>query len=101
MSTLTSASTDEEVWASYDDNASYEEDSDVAKARAFITACRILLRRLPKRQRTGSDNAEIEFDPGRISNEMEEARQWVANNRPISQSPASVIYPDFNDGFRG
>lgn len=100
MSTLNSASTDAEVWASYDDNASYEEDASTAKAKAFITACRILLRRTPKRQRTGSDNAEIEFDPTRITKEMEEARQWVSSNPGSSAAAGSVRFPDFAE-FRG
>lgn len=47
MPSLTSASTLAQVEASYDDNASYAEDASVAKAKAFVTACRILLRRLP------------------------------------------------------
>ena len=47
MATLSSNSTDAEVWAAYDDNASYEEDGSRAKALAFVTACRILRRRLP------------------------------------------------------
>jgi hypothetical protein len=47
MATLSSNSTDAEVWAAYDDNASYEEDGSRAKALAFVTACGILRRRLP------------------------------------------------------
>lgn len=100
MSSLSSVSTDAEVWASYDDNASYEEDSSVTKARAFITACRILLRRQPKRVRGGNDNHEIEFDPTRISKEMEEARQWISSNPSSTASAGSVRFPDFAE-FRG
>lgn len=99
MSSLSSASTDAEVWASYDDNASYEEDSSVTKARAFITACRILLRRTPKRSRGGNDN-EVEFDPTRITKEMEEARQWIASSPSSTASAGSVRFPDFSE-FRG
>lgn len=40
-------STDAEVGAAYEDNASQEEDASRAKALAFITACRILRRRRP------------------------------------------------------
>ena len=47
MSTLSSSSTLQEVLDAYVDNASYEEDSDVAKAKAFITACRILNEQRP------------------------------------------------------
>ena len=44
MSTLNGSSTLAQVQAAYDDNASYAEDSSVSKCRAFLTACRILLR---------------------------------------------------------
>jgi hypothetical protein len=47
MATLSSNSTDAEVWAAYDDNASYEEDASRAKALAFVTVGRILRRRIP------------------------------------------------------
>ena len=43
MATLNASSTDAEVWAAYDENASYQEDDSTAKALAFITAGRILL----------------------------------------------------------
>jgi hypothetical protein len=47
MGTLTAASTLAQVEASYDNNASYAEDNSPTKAKAFVTACRFLLRRLP------------------------------------------------------
>jgi hypothetical protein len=97
LSSLNGDSTDAQVWAAYDDNASYEEDGSLTKAKAFITACRILLRRLPKRQKSGG--AEIETDPTRLSKEMEEAKQWVASNPSSSAAAGSVRFADFN-GFR-
>jgi hypothetical protein len=92
-STLSSSSTDAAVWASYDDNASWEEDESRAKALAFITACRILLRRRPKRFTVSGQ--ELEFEPVRISQEMETARQWVARN-PASTN-YRVRYADLED----
>ena len=47
MSALTSASTLTDVQNAYVDNASYAEDASIAKAKAFVTACRILLLKLP------------------------------------------------------
>ena len=47
MSTLTSSPVHAEVEAAYVDDASYAEDGSVSKAKAFVTGCRILLRRLP------------------------------------------------------
>jgi electron transfer flavoprotein alpha/beta subunit len=75
MSTLTSASTIAEIKASYIDNASYAEDADVAKARAFITACRILLLKMPA---VATKNGEsVQMRPEVIRQEMEAAQEWV------------------------
>jgi hypothetical protein len=78
MSTLTSASTDAQVWAAYDDNASYEEDGSASKCKAFITACRLILRRRP--QSFGRSEQSGTFE--RITDELTTARQWLAANPP-------------------
>lgn len=92
MSSLSSASTDEEVWQAYDDAASFEEDSSPAKAAAFITACRILLRRRP--QMTNVDGTQVAFEPGVISRELDRARNWLSANRAASGS--GVRHLDFS-----
>ena len=79
MASLSSTSTDAEVKAAYDDNASYAEDASATKAAAFVTACRILLRRLPKRGKLGGRH-EIELDPKILRLELSDARQWLATN---------------------
>jgi hypothetical protein len=84
MSTLTATSTDAEVWASYDDNASYEEDRSRTKCAAFITACRILLRRRPSR--ASQRGQEVEFDPKSISDELTAAQRWLNLHPDASQS---------------
>jgi hypothetical protein len=78
MSTLSSTSTDTEVWAAYDDNASYFEDGSVAKAKAFSTAVRILLRRLPAE--SGTREGNVRFDLATLRKELEEARDWLIAN---------------------
>lgn len=45
MAALSSASTDTQVEAAYDDNADYDVPPSTSKAESFIQACRILLRR--------------------------------------------------------
>lgn len=75
MATLNSSSTDAEVWAAYDDNASYEEDGSRAKALAFLTACRILRRRLPI---SGSRDGQS------ISRESLDAEAQAASRPPSS-----------------
>jgi hypothetical protein len=78
LSTLTSASTDAQVRAAYDNNASYEEDGSVAKAKAFITACRILVHRLPKRIQKSQDIVDLTVTE--VQAELKAARQFVASS---------------------
>ncbi len=75
---ISSTSTLAEVEAAYDDNASYEEDSSIPKCRAFQTAIRILLRRLPTESGTRETNAR--WDMALLSKELERAQCWQAAN---------------------
>lgn len=90
MSTLSSSSTDAQIWNAYDDNASFEEDSSATKAAAFLTACRILLRRRP--QMTNVDGTMVSFEPNVIQSELNRARSWLAANR--SSGAGGVRYLD-------
>jgi hypothetical protein len=102
---LSSSSTLVEVQNAYDDNASYAEDGDVAKAKAFITACRILLRRMPGE--SGTREQHFKMNPELIQKEMEAAQQFVAANDTAngtgggaSSNGPKVIHSDFRN-FRG
>lgn len=75
---LSSTSTDAEVWAAYDDNATYQEDGSVAKCKAFITACIIIIRRNPRRYGTGEQNLELNADG--LRDELTKARSWLGAN---------------------
>jgi len=77
---LSSASTDAQVWAAYDDNASYQEDASVTKCKAFITACVIILRRNPRRIGTREEDTELNADG--IRDELRAARDWLEANDP-------------------
>lgn len=76
MSTLTGTSTDAEVWAAYDNAASYEEDSDRSKALAFVTACRIMARRLP----LSASRAGQSISRESLMAEAQVAQRWLAAN---------------------
>jgi hypothetical protein len=78
MSSINSSSTLVEVENAYDDNASYAEDGSVAKAKAFITACRLLIRRLPAE--ASSRESHLRLSPDLIRKEMEAAQAYVAAN---------------------
>lgn len=96
MSALNSNSSIREVLASYADNASYEEDGSVAKAKAFVTAIRIMLS-WPKRERKGGGGgAEYEIDPVVLRDEMKMAQDYIAAYRTDDPSPA-VLDVDFSE----
>ena len=78
MSSLTSSSTLAEVEAAYDDNASYAEDGSVAKAKAFVTACRILLRRYPAE--AGTRESHVRLSPEELRRSVAEAQAWLRAN---------------------
>ena len=99
MSSLDSSSTFDEVCAAYADNASYCEDSSVAKARGFITACRLLLLQLPRRATHGGRGAEeVEMDVQRIQDELKAAQQWLStSSTATAASGGGVRFASFQN----
>ena len=94
MSTLSRDSSDAEVWASYDDNASYQEDASRSKALAFITACRFLRRRLPIS--AARDGQSITRES--LGEEVAQANAWLAANPSSTGSGSTrVRFGDFQD----
>ncbi|MDX9862468.1 MAG: hypothetical protein RBS99_16275 [Rhodospirillales bacterium] len=94
MSALSSLSTDAEVWAAYDDAASYQEDASRTKALTFITACRMLRRRLPIN--AGRDGQSVSRES--LAEEVDQANKWLAAN-PASSGSGSlrVRFGNFQD----
>ena len=97
MSTLTSSSTLAQIVAAYVDNASYEEDASTTKAAAFISACRIILIKRPKKAAVGGE--EIELDLELIARELDSARRWLATNGSVAAGGGGVKAISF-EGFR-
>lgn len=95
MSTLNGSSTLAEVQAAYDANASYVEDNSVAKAKAFITACSILLRRTPSNMEKASNT--LSFNIQAIKQERDDALAWLVARDPASQVGPGVTYADFRN----
>jgi hypothetical protein len=94
MAAVTSVSTDQQVWDCYDDNASFREDASVAKAKAFITACMLLMRRRPVR--ISADGTSADFDGSFIQKALEDAREWLAQNN-TSSNGGSVRHLSFSN----
>lgn len=95
MSTLNGSSTLAEVMASYDSNASYIEDNSLSKARAFITACSILLRRTPSNMEKASNT--LSFNIQAIKQERDDAVAWLQARDPDAQVGPGVTYADFRN----
>lgn len=93
MSTLSSASSLDEIKAAYADNASYVEDDSTSKARAFVTACRLLLLRMPRRTvHGGRGSEELELQPELIQGELQRAETWLAARPAAGGGNPSVLH---------
>lgn len=96
MSTLTKLSTEAQIWESYDDNASYEEDHSVAKAEAFITACRFLTRRRPTSISRGERSTTLES----LQQEIKAAQTWIQYNPSVTSATSSRTRYGSMEAFR-
>lgn len=100
MSTLDSNSTRDDVLNAYADNASYQEDNSLTKAKAFVTACRLLLSpKFSARRSKGINGTEVELDLALIRKELENAQTFVAA-RDTASTGAAVTHLSFSN-FRG
>lgn len=93
MSSINSASTLDQVKAAYDDNCSYQEDSDPGKCAAFITACTMLIRRLPLE--TSKEGQTLRLAIEQIKSELKQARAWLATSSSAAAG-GGVLYSDFS-----
>lgn len=97
--TLDGNSTMTEVEQEYDDTASYSETYDVAKAKRFVTAVRILLRRMYSQQNQNDTSLSSRIDL--LRDELRDAQDFINKRDPDAASPQPrVTFADFA-GFRG
>jgi hypothetical protein len=94
VSSISSASTLDQIKNSYLDNGSYQEDSDVGKARAFCTACRLLLLMLPQSTRKGDSELTLSIES--IRSELKLAKQWLATANAAAAG-GGIRYADFSN----
>ncbi len=98
---LSSTSTNAQVKAAYEDNASYDINNSVAECRDFIQAARIRINRMANEIENG--NARVSESYQRIEAQLKEALRWLRVNDPSASSAAhggSVSHISFED-FRG
>lgn len=85
------------VREAYIENASYESEASVEKARLFLTAARRLLVMLPA-SAVGRDRTQADFEMSTIREEIKACQAWLAAN-PSSTTQASdpsVLHHDFS-----
>jgi len=97
MADLDSTSSEDDVRASFRDNASYEEDGDASKCRKFITACRFILGNPSVFRALGQ---EMQMSVASIEKMMRDARVWLSANSTASGVPSGSRSFSLED-FRG
>lgn len=75
---LSSTSTKAEVNAAYEDNCGYDVEGDVTKARAFVVACRFLIRRMAEEVQHGDEVVKDRYE--KIQAELGKAESWIGAN---------------------
>ena len=93
--TLNSSSTLDQVIDAYSDNASYAEDNSVAKAKAFVTACNILILKLPAEQTNGESTTKI--STAELRRLKDEAQKWLSKKGSGTGYSVKYKHPDFTD----
>lgn len=74
---LDSTSTDQEVRAAIEDNASYLAEGSIMKARSYYTAKKILLNRLAQRVDSGESGDSVTLDLRQHRQDAEEALAYI------------------------
>lgn len=84
--------------AAYIDNADYESEGSVAKARDFLTAARRLLVMLPA-SAVGRDRSQADFELEHVRAEIRACQAWLAANpsSATQQSNPDVLHHDFSE----
>ena len=79
---LTSSSTDAQVDSAFEDNADYDvaASGGVQKAKDFVHACRILIRRRAGGANSGSEGVDYAENIRSIKEQMTAAQDWLAIN---------------------
>lgn len=80
--------------AAFDENADYDAEASVSKAKLFRTACRRLITKLPSQASRGGSggNQQFGFRIDEIHKMLQEAETWLALNDTDS---CAVTHPDF------
>lgn len=92
---LDAKSTLDEIRAAYANNASYHEDRSGAKARAFITACRLLIQAQPAAVSKGGDS--LNLDLRLLADQILEAQRFLSHFNVAAAPPRCYSTENFRD----
>ena len=93
MGSLSSASTDAQVQAQYDNNASYADDNSLAKAKLFREAVCIMIGRWPATMTKGQNHLTMPIR--QLQQQLEEVTKWINARDLNSRVGPDRIYSDF------
>lgn len=88
-----------ELQQAYEENADYDEVGSVAKAKAFRTACRRLIAKLPSSASQDSVGT-IQNDLNQYKEALNAANRWLASNDTSATTTGGVKFSSF-ERFRG
>ena len=85
------------ILTAYETNADYDEVADVAKAKAFRTACRRILAKQPTEAFKGGGGAVVKMNPDLVRQQLEAVEAWLVRHPSDSEleTDPTVIHPDF------
>ena len=89
------ASTFDQLLTEYHDNRDYDVEDSVAKAKAFIKACRGMLPYLGRHR--NKDNAESQLSPQVIRQQLDDALAWWQANKNKSVDGGGVKHLDLSN----
>ena len=101
MAFVTSANTLQEIKDAFDDNASYKVEGDIAKAKEFIVAAMVYLRRVV--DLTTQGDTTVRDEPEKIQKMLESAEEWWTANDAAATSGrvgGQAKHLSFASGFR-
>ena len=75
---LSSSSTDAQIQAAIDDNASYDESQSVTAARAYRTALRMMIGRVSSRTEQSDQGSSLKANLDGWRQEMNQVQSWLS-----------------------
>jgi hypothetical protein len=99
MASVTSQSSRGDVLNAMVDNASYDEDNSLPKAKAFVTACKVWLVRWAF-DKSRQAHSEISMPTDLVQKQLEAAQAWVASQPAAAAATSGNVLYASVENFR-